>query len=217
MEIEDKIQILNDVWIKYLYVFKDKCKNQNKKFKKDQKYAAVIIEPREKEIFELVLYNFMYFLSDEWSLYIIHSINNEKYVKNITKDMGDIYFYCLNTDNLNINEYNQLLVSSTFYDIFHCDTVLIFQLDTVLRKKIPIEMLQYDYIGAPWNEKLIKIGNNVGNGGLSIRKVSTMKSIIDTFKYDGSNEDVFFCKYGWISNLNWAPFDVASKFSVETY
>jgi len=36
-------------------------KTKIKNLKKDQKYAAVIIEPREKEIFELVLYNFMYF------------------------------------------------------------------------------------------------------------------------------------------------------------
>jgi hypothetical protein len=200
----------------YLYKFKNKCENKIWKIKKNQPRAAVIIEPRSDELLELVLMNFMYFLEDDWSLYIFHGTKNENYVKNITKNMGDIYYVNLNVDNLTVYSYNRLLTSNNFYNQIHCDNILIFQIDTLLRKPIPMDLLKYDYVGAPWTPGIPGIGGMVGNGGLSLRRASTMKKIISEHKYDGVNEDAYFsrhCKDKYYP----ADFETASSFSIETY
>jgi hypothetical protein len=202
-------------WMRYLHSIKEKCKNKTIDIKKGQSKAAVIIEPRKDEMLELVIYNFMYFLSDDWSLYIIHGTENGEYVKEITKDMGDIYYCQINMSNLDIFQYNSLLTSPGFYDIFHCDNILIFQIDTILRKKIPDSLLQYDYVGAPWSD--IKVGNGVGNGGLSLRKVSAIKSVLNNIPYDGTQEDMFISKACYLLNMNLPTYNVASCFAIETY
>jgi hypothetical protein len=207
----------SEIWMTYLRQFKAKCQGIFH-VKKQQKYAAVIIEPRKDEILDLVLNNFLYFLGNQWSLYIFHGTENEDYVKDITKNMGDIYFINLNKDNLSIKEYNELLTSKKFYDHFHCDQILIFQTDTLLRRPIDNKYLKYDYVGAPWRLDTPGIWKGmVGNGGLSLRNVYKMKNIIDIFKYDFSiNEDGYFSYYSKFLNYNIPDFNTASEFSVET-
>jgi hypothetical protein len=88
--------------------------------------------------------------------------------------------------------------------------------------------LEYDYIGAPWPEKYswIKPSERVGNGGFSIRSVKLLEALTDKNIYTSEhsdrtmNEDAVICqssreylqkKY----NINFAPLDLASKFSNE--
>jgi hypothetical protein len=207
----------SEIWINYIRQFKSKCQGVFD-VKKDQKYAAVIIEPRKDELLDLVLNNFLYFLENQWSLYIFHGTENEEYVKEITQNMGDIYFINLNKPNLSIKEYNALLTSKEFYDHFHCEHILIFQIDTLLRRPITKNYLNYDYVGAPWRLETPGIWKGmVGNGGLSLRNVYKMKNIIDKFKYDFSiNEDGYFSYYCKHLNYNIPDFNTASEFSVET-
>jgi len=90
-----------------------------------------------------------------------------------------------------VMSYNRLMLSKEFYERFcHYDYILIHQLDAFIFKKQLKKWCEkgYDYIGAPWlksnklfsnifkSKKLKKrepIFNNVGNGGFSLRKVST--------------------------------------------
>ena len=104
--------------------------------------------------------------------------------------------------------YNRLMLTASFYDRFkHSKFILIYQLDAYVFKD---ELLywcskDYDYIGAPWIatpnkgiRKLVSLFDSkkkkarseifykVGNGGFSLRKVSThianakkMKSVIE--------------------------------------
>ncbi len=129
-----------------------------------------------------------------------------------------------------ITGYNQLMLSKDFYSAFALfDYLLIHQADVFLFK----DELQswcdkgYDYIGAPWfrPDKLnrstifnslerIKLSlksnkvyanrhNNVGNGGLSLRKISSALSVLSAAKpallspyqknlSDAYNEDIFW-------------------------
>lgn len=82
--------------------------------------------------------------------------------------------------------YNRLMLSRHFYERFTSyKYMLIYQLDAyVFRDELDYWCDKgYDYVGAPWmklNRKLDK--NNAGNGGFSLRKVS---SFISLFSHRG--------------------------------
>ena len=91
--------------------------------------------------------------------------------------------------------------------------------------------LKYDYIGAPWT-KIIKPKkdleidlkkNRVGNGGFSLRskKLTLATKNIDLLKLNFPllTEDVIMCHYLYDDlvnqNINFAPIELAAKFSLE--
>jgi hypothetical protein len=86
----------------------------------------------------------------------------------------------------NVNGYNKLLLSSSFYKRFNnYDYMLIYQLDAwVFRDELDFWCNKnYHYIGAPWfdgyhiqnqNEKFI----GVGNGGFSLRNIKKSFSVL---------------------------------------
>jgi hypothetical protein len=111
-----------------------------------------------------------------------------------------------------ISSYNKLMMTSEFYKQFlNFEYILIYQLDAFVFENSLDKWcsLGYDYIGAPWVDgewiqklkRKIKLPvdrwiNKVGNGGLSLRKVSSfykaaklLKVISYFWKY---NEDFFW-------------------------
>jgi len=113
-------------------------------------------------------------------------------------------------------DYNDLLVSSAFYEQFSSKFIVLIQSDVMLVKPIEDWMYDYDYMGAPWARipAAARPGKpQVGNGGYCIRKVSTMKEILKTksFQGFGNNEDVFW--QFWVDKL--PTEQIAVKFSVE--
>ena len=188
-----------------------------------QKLSVVIIEPRKHENLKGVIYQManIYGNSDV-SLYIFHGTNNYNYLNNIFNSWTNILFINLNIDNLLYDDYNKLLTNYKFWEIFKSEFVLIFQLDSIILKKIPDIFFNYHYIGAPWiNNPFIK--NNihfynkkiVGNGGFSLRNVKVMIDICKNCKnVDNDNEDVFFSM-----NIddNFIPDEkLAEQFSIES-
>ena len=145
------------------------------------KYTAVIIEPRQHKALQFVLNNFLENLNDEWNVIIFHGKQNYNYIMNIIETSLKNYekrikLINLGIDNLTLNDYNNLLKSSKFYNFIPTETFMIFQTDSMILPKYKHYInyfLNYDYVGAPWNNKL------VGNGGLSIRKKSKMLKIIN--------------------------------------
>ncbi len=101
---------------------------------------------------------------------------------------------------ISVFAYSQLLLSKEFYSRFkEYRYMLIYQLDGFVFKDELEEWCQkdFDYIGAPW---LMNYGVNydgdtlwkVGNGGVSLRKVSTFLETLDKpFPYKSS---LFFIK-----------------------
>jgi len=120
----------------------------------------------------------------------------------------------------NIAGYNKLMLSSEFYTRFvNYKYILICQLDAFIFTNNLLSWCKkgYDYIGAPWVNKpylllsyvLVKTGitkalylllkhninSAVGNGGLSLRKVSTFTSVSQQHHPDKSwpaNEDFYW-------------------------
>jgi hypothetical protein len=160
------------------------------------KYTAVIIEFRKHQALSYVLSNFLENLSDEWKFLIFHGNLNKDYVQTIidedlTEYRDKIKTIHLPYNNMQIHEYSRLLTSeTTVYDNIDTETFLIFQTDTIIIKKnkdLINQFLEYDYVGAPWND------GTIGNGGLSLRKKSKMLEIIETnVERRNLAEDAFF-------------------------
>ncbi len=99
--------------------------------------------------------------------------------------------------------YSRLLLRAGFYNKFTSfDYLLIYQLDAwVFRDELPLWMdKNYDYIGAPWFEGFVRATANskllpiAGNGGFSLRKVSTMIKILSPsslFRYMQNWQEVY--------------------------
>lgn len=151
----------------------------------------------------------------------------------------------------NIAGYNRLMMSSDFYRRFSdTEYLLICQLDVYIFRD---ELLQwcnegYDYVGAPWTVPILfrlplfkqwrKYFHNhmrtekdfkVGNGGLSLRKVSTHLRATELLQNEisehlsrrahYSNEDLFFSlevnKHGM--NFSYPSYKRALQFSFDKY
>lgn len=162
-----------------------------------------------------------------------------------TEDFDDSYFQ-------GIQGYNKLMMSSEFYERFsNSKYILICQLDAYVFRDELTEWCNkgYDYIGAPWLVRpryrhfLLKIYRNlfrsararetdfkVGNGGLSLRKVSshlkatqllkeTILNYLSHHKNHVFNEDVFFSievnKHGL--NFKYPNYIEALKFSFDKH
>lgn len=138
-----------------------------------------------------------------------------------------------------IESYNRLMLSSGFYRRFRdrADYILICQLDAFLMSNLidVFAALPFDYFGAPWrggqlvspyvrNPNMLKfVGKRVyvGNGGLSLRKISTTISLLErrrsSTKFWRFNEDGFFSYWGIRDDrYKSCPVEIASQFAIET-
>jgi hypothetical protein len=191
-----------------------------------EKLGVCFIEFRSHKWIKPVLYNMCnVYGGTDVCLYIIHGTENEQFIKDIVYDWKNVKLIKLPFSNLLRSEYNQVLTKPSFYELFQTEFILIFQLDTLIRKRIPDRFFNYKYVGAPWkgypndypDNPELKLGNKlVGNGGFSLRNVKRMIQICTSYtRHDTSklNEDVF------ISNLleeDEVPnVDIAKQFSVE--
>jgi hypothetical protein len=81
--------------------------------------------------------------------------------------------------------YNRLMLSPTFYQTFAAwDYILIYQLDCLVFSDQLSQWCArgYDYIGSPWLKSIDEPEKGfagVGNGGLSLRRVSTFLKVIE--------------------------------------
>jgi len=135
------------------------------------------------------------------------------------------------------NAYSKLLISADFYQSFINYThALILQPDSVvLRDELDYWMASpFDYIGAPWAKAWEFVCPNlgsyfdgkkffvtVGNGGLSLRRISAVLSVLEELKwlihkYHELVEDAFFSLAGHISSNFMTPNEIrAAQFSIE--
>jgi len=208
-----------ELWMKYLKHYKSKFDNENIQLKTGYNKTAVLIEPRPDTMIELVIKNFMYFLHKDWNLMIICGNKNIDYVSRVTKTMGDVIIVNLQINNLTISEYNSLCLSKDLYDLIPTENMLFFQLDTLLRKPITDDYLNFAYVGAPWSSNLpwFHMTNGIGNGGLSLRRKSYMLSIIENYTNIAKMpEDIVIGMMCKKMNLPMPTYQQASNFSVET-
>ena len=201
---------------KYENKYEDKYKNIQIK-KEEDRYTAIIIEPREHRALEFVLNNFLENLSEQWDIIIFHGNKNINFINNLFNTSLVDYKYKvklinLKVDNLTIRDYNNLLVSKDFYNYIPTEVFLIFQTDALIcsdYKDLINDYIKYDYSGAPLR------GNLVGTGGLSLRRKSKMLEIINNCQYKNEPEDVYFSVGCNNIIINKPSIEDAKNFSVE--
>jgi len=181
-------------------------------------YTAIIVEPRKHRALSYVLNNILTNLSNDWNVVVCHGTQNAEFVNNIiSSDLSTyrnrITLRNLGVENLDLNEYNKLLATKSFYDYIPTEMFLVFQTDSIIIPKYAFlinAFLKYDYVGAPWQND-----NKIGNGGFSLRRKSKMLEIIEKVPYNyGTQEDTYF-SYAPIPMYK-PTFDEAKLFSVET-
>lgn len=123
--------------------------------------------------------------------------------------------------------YSYLCETTQFYECFSdYKFMLIYQLDGWIFKNDLNRFIKmdYDYIGAPWKQSLA-IPRTVGNGGVSLRKISKFIEICKWLdpkdineKYAAQIEDIFFCLYvkkKLKDKFNIAPVNVGLDFCID--
>lgn len=115
-------------------------------------------------------------------------LNTSKYIEIAQKYSINYSFEFFDRDYFNgLNSYNRLMLSISFYKRFKpFNYILIYQLDAFVFKDELDEWCNkgFDYIGAPW---VVSEGNSfvisgAGNGGFSLRKISSQIRVLKCFK-----------------------------------
>ena len=199
------------------------------------RFRAATVMHRPCSTLSFTLANFAGVLGTEWPLLVLHDANisahveGNKMVRELKRQKG-LHSSSLTAAGFrevlvdDAQAYSRVLISAHFWAILRAQHVLVFQLDSILCSMSPWKVhdfLEYDYIGAPWIDRFY--GMEIGNGGLSLRKVKTMIHIIKTFPLEGryENEDIYFAQgvYDLAKQKKFPvripPVHVAAKFSYE--
>jgi len=210
-----------DKFIKYCNSKKD---NFGKlEVQKNKDFEAVLIEFRVLPHIEYLLKNTISKLNNDWSHSVLCNDDNYYFIKEICDRISpNINIIKINTPIKNINDYNNLLLTKDFWNLFSGSKLLIYQEDTIMYHGNIELFLKYDYIGAPWKNDVV-IGGYGGNGGFSLRTKKVMLKCLDTklpdkhHIFDKEPEDVYFSKT--INNFNLgllADRETSRGFSEET-
>lgn len=162
------------------------------KIPKEALLECVILEPRIEKNLRNVLNNFTTILPFA-SFTIFHSEENCQYIKNI---IGPVHNFNLKLlpKGFNKKMYSEYLTSADFWNQLHGDKILIFQVDTGIRRNNILTFWEYSYIGAPWDWLIYGSDKvKIGNGGLSLRDRKIMIDICNQFTLNENDpEDTFF-------------------------
>lgn len=181
------------------------------------KYAWLIVERRCHHNWWFLLRNIAW-AGPEMSLYIICSDENYEFLKTL---LGDKYnsvhliqwFKGYAERPQAIKEYNDALKSAELYEKIDAEYILVAQLDTYLRFKIPSGIFVGDYYGAPWNWDL----DAPGGGGLSVRKIESMIKICRENVKDDRAEDIWFSDYVREKSYEYPSFDLRACMFSESF
>jgi hypothetical protein len=138
--------------------------------------------------------------------------------------------------------YNRFLLKKNFYDYFKdYSFIVICQTDAILIKDIKnINLKSIDYIGAPWkksyklnildiyglgflSKKIFDLSKKIlriGNGGLSVRRVSKFLHVTKNIKFSNFvkvGEDIFFSFFSKKFNIKMPSLLFAKKIFCESY
>ena len=152
--------------------------------------SIVIVERQIHPNLEFILYNAAYFACD-WAITIVCSDINIDYIRSLLgPNIDSVQLIQMFEGNpepaVGKREYNYLLQRCEFYEALPSENLLIMEMDTYLRKKLPSEILKYDYVAAPYGWDI-----NTSGGGLSFRKRSVMLDICSKYNKRLHAQDIY--------------------------
>ena len=183
-------------------------------------YEVVLIEFRNFPHIELLLRNAMLKINkkSKWSFSIVCGNKNFELMKLIKDRINkNITIYKLNIDDFSQSKYSFLLTTSSFWNLFNGEKLLIMQEDSFIFRDNIDDFLSFDYIGAPWPKHQNDTNNNIGNGGFSLRSKSIMLKIIETVDVLNTQFNSSTKKYMKCSKMEFPPEDVYFAKNMEKY
>ncbi len=157
----------------------DKATNSN---------IAVIVEPREHPLLINIIRTVMALLDDTWNLAVVHGTDNKTFIQEGLLGWNFIMID-LGVKNLSADEHNKLLRTRQFWKSFRQENVLIFQTDACLLNRGIQKYIGHHFIGAETlNPHELTPGKCGMNGGLSLRKKSSMLECIDKISVQDIND-----------------------------
>jgi Protein of unknown function (DUF5672) len=153
--------------------------------------AAIIIENRPIYFLPMVIRNVMFFLGNQWNLYVVCGELSEKYVDDFVQN-GDIHVIKLDgLVRLSRAERSQIMKTTQFWKVFREEKLLAFDTNSVMCGSGVGEFLDYDFIGAPIGsaDQFFHL-----HGGFSLRSRRKMIECIVKGKDFGEAEDEFFTR-----------------------
>ena len=158
----------------------------------------------------------------EIGISIVYGTKNATYVEETFKNFENIKLIKYEVANLDRGTYSALLKTPEFYENFtDWSHILIYQTDALLFRKVDDIYFEYDYIGAPWISSNQWCKYNAGNGGFSLRKITSCINACNQNRHKNflkdvhrGNEDGFFCSQ---DNFKYPPINTVlhKAFSVE--
>jgi len=152
------------------------------------KKETVIVELRELGHLYFIIRNTIRVLGDTWSHTIVCGNDNYKFILTIVERLNrNIKIIKLDKSNITRLDYSVMLLNSEFYKRFNGESILIYQEDSIIFRKIPDLYFKFDFIGAPIPNKY-----KLFNGGFSLRNKKQMIHICEKY-YDIYKEKFYRC------------------------
>ncbi|KAH8683142.1 hypothetical protein BGZ60DRAFT_480249 [Tricladium varicosporioides] len=152
----------------------------------NQSKVALLIENRPNPILAPLMLHFMSVVPPDWrfrfmgSLESVEFVNGSRAIRDAV-DSGklDLTYIPSNMTTGSQEEISRFLTNLWLYEtvLQPAEWLLVFQTDSILcanSRQSLNNWLEYDWVGAPWNPN----GKFGGNGGLSLRRVSTIVDIL---------------------------------------
>lgn len=154
--------------------------------------AFILVERRCHPNLWFILRNIAFF-GQGWSIYLFCSKQNIQYCKKIIGDKNIHLIPIFNEiaePQKGIIEYNELLKKKSFWEQIDAEHLCMFEMDCYLRRSIPVDLLEYDYVGTPWGWDL----KSSGGSGLTLRKKTVMLDICDKIEPGTLMQDCYAAK-----------------------
>lgn len=163
--------------------------------------VALLIENRSNPILAPLMLHFMSVVPPDWRFRFMGSfesvafVNQSRAVRDaVSSGKLDLTYIPANMTTGSQEEISQFLTTLWIYEtvLAPAEWLLVYQTDSMLcanSRQSLNSYLEYDWVGAPWNPK----GRFGGNGGLSLRKVSSIVDVLRNQKrpVGGEPEDVW--------------------------
>ena len=176
--------------------------------------CVIIVETRQNYWLPAVVNNVIERLPG-WKIYIVGSNCSIEYLR--SKVTHKLNFVLLPNENLPISQYNRLFLSTTFWEAFKEESVLIVQPDCLILREPTEKHLKHPFIGAVCYSQ--DEHTFIMNGGLSLRKRSVMLKICSTLLQGNENqpEDVVFSNIIRKHRLGMPSMDDCNSFAIESF
>jgi len=177
--------------------------------------AICIVERRCHANFKFCLQNAVYYARG-YSVHIFCSKANLDFIHLICgKQFNNIHIYPIfediGTAEAGRKEYNDLLMTHSFWNTFKEEHIITIETDSYFLKPIPNSIYEFDYVGSKWVSK----EEEPGGGGLTYRKVSVMKEILELNINDHEMQDTFASHGIQILNKKYPTLEESYSYFIE--